>query len=88
LQHHFLNGIGDLVRQQIRYPHKSTLRHTLREYLNRCIVVSEWFAARGPSVSARLVVNGDDDFTNYHSICECDSSGVTFEFTVDYEPRD
>ena len=84
LQYHFLYSVSDLIWQQIRYPHNSTLRRTLRENLNRCVVVSEWLAACGPSMSARLVVNGDDDLTNHHPICECDDSGAAFEFAVRY----
>ena len=88
LQHHLLDGAGSLVWQEIRDPDESTRRHALRENLKRCVVVSEWLAARGPSVSACLVVNGDDELTNGHPVCECDEAGATFEFAVDHEPRD
>src|SRR2546428_4384975 len=50
-------------------------------------MVSEGLAASRPGVSARLIVDVDDEFTHDHSVCKGNDSRVTFEFTVYYEPR-
>ena len=50
-------------------------------------MVSEGLAASRPRVSARLIVDINDEFTHDHSVCKRNDSRVTFESTVDYEPR-
>jgi hypothetical protein len=50
-------------------------------------MVSQGFAASRPRVSARLIVDVDDEFTHYHSVCKDNDSRVTFKFTIYYEPR-
>src|SRR4029450_10589905 len=50
-------------------------------------MVSEGPAASRPRVSARLIVDIDEEFTQDHSVCKGNDSRVTFERTVHYESR-
>ena len=85
---HLTNSFGDFVWHQIRYPNHSTLVVAFGENLYRRVMVNEGRAASRPRVSARFIVDVDDEFMHDHSVCKGDDSRITFESTVYYEPRD
>ncbi len=84
---HLIDGRGDFIGQQIRYPNDPAPVRTGGEHLQRRVMVGQRLAARRPRVSARLVIDVDDELTYGHSIREGDDSRVTFEFAIHDEPR-
>jgi hypothetical protein len=46
----------------------------------------ERLPAGRPRMSARLIIDGNDELTNDHPIAKCNDSPIPFELAVDYEP--